>query len=165
MRPLDVVVLMKLLSFKNQHQSWLNKDIAKSLSISASEVSESLNRSAVARLVDDTKQKVRSRNTAEFLQHGLKYVFPQQPGALQRGMPTAHSAPMFGDQFIASEKLVWPDADGIAFGHGIEPLYSTVPQSCRDDKMLWELLALVEMLRVGKTREVKFATERLSQFL
>jgi hypothetical protein len=28
----------------------------------------------------------------EFLIHGLKYVFPAYPGALVRGVPTAHSA-------------------------------------------------------------------------
>ena len=165
MRPLDVVVLMKLLAFRAKSADWRKKDVAQALHISASEASESLHRSALAGLVDDTKQKVRPRNTAEFLQHGLKYVFPQQPGAIQRGMLTAHSAPMFSGQFVAAEKVIWPDADGTALGHAIEPLYPTVPQACREDETLWELLALVEMLRVGKTREVKFATERLGQFL
>ncbi len=165
MRPLDVVVLMKVLALKAGGISWMKKDVAQALHISASEASESLHRSATAGLLDDTKQKLRPRNTAEFLQHGLKYVFPQQPGAAGRGMPTAHSAPMFHDQFIASEKYVWPEPAGTVLGYVIEPLYPTVPKACREDEKLWELLALVEMLRVGKTREVRFAIERLNEYL
>lgn len=165
MRPLDVVVLMKLLSFKAGRKTWLNKDVAKSLFISASEVSESLNRSAIAELLDDTKRRIRHKNTIEFLQYGLKYVFPQQPGTLQRGMPTAHSAPMFKQFFVSKEGYVWPDPAGRALGYMLEPLYPTVPQACREDEVLWELMALVEMLRVGKTREVNFANKRLMQYL
>lgn len=28
----------------------------------------------------------------DFLEHGLRYVYPQQPGAKVRGIPTAHAA-------------------------------------------------------------------------
>lgn len=53
MRPHDVVILLKISALKNQ--SWLAKDLALTLGISASEVSESLNRSRLASLITSNK--------------------------------------------------------------------------------------------------------------
>jgi hypothetical protein len=36
----------------------------------------------------------------EFLQYGLKYVYPQHPGSIVRGMPTAYSAPPFNKEIV-----------------------------------------------------------------
>ena len=167
MRPLDVVVLMKLvaLQLENTKKPWTLREIAQSLFLSASEVSESLNRSSIAGLLDGSKKQIQALNLLDFLQYGLKYVFPQQPGAYQRGMPTAHSAPMFKDALVSSETYVWPEPFGQTSGFVIEPLYPTIPKACREDEQLWALMALVEMLRVGKTREVKFAVTHLKDFL
>jgi predicted transcriptional regulator len=44
MRPHDVVILLKIIALDNEN--WMMKDIANTLYISSSEVSESLNRSA-----------------------------------------------------------------------------------------------------------------------
>jgi predicted transcriptional regulator len=44
-RPHDIVVLLKIISLD---KNWLNKDLASSLYISNSEISESLNRSMIA---------------------------------------------------------------------------------------------------------------------
>jgi len=30
----------------------------------------------------------------EFLEHGVRYVFPAEPGSLTRGVPTAHAHPL-----------------------------------------------------------------------
>lgn len=49
MRSLDVAVLLKIIALGD---GWLNKDLAVGLSISPSEISESLNRSRIARLLD-----------------------------------------------------------------------------------------------------------------
>ena len=152
MRPLDIVVLLKIIALGQTE--WLKKDLAEWLQISASEVSESLNRSEIAGLVDGTHRSVMRRSLLEFLQFGLRYVFPQQPGALVVGMPTAHSAPVLAGSFVATEAYVWPDAFGSVRGQAIEPLYGTVPQACRHDKSLYDLLALTDALRVGRAREI-----------
>lgn len=167
MRPLDIVVLMKLVALQSEKRNkpWTVREVAQSLYLSASEVSESLNRSAIAGLLDGTKKRIQRLNLLDFLQFGLKFVFPQQPGAYQRGMPTAHSAPMFNGTIVSSDAFVWPDPMGETLGFIIEPLYPTVPKACREDALLWELMALVEMLRVGKTREVKFAATYLKERL
>ena len=90
MRPQDIVVLLKIISMQNQ--VWRNIDIANALNLSPSEVSEALNRSKIAKLIDGKKKSVNPNSFKEFLIYGLKYVFPVEPGAIVRGIPTAHSA-------------------------------------------------------------------------
>jgi hypothetical protein len=163
MRPLDIVILLKIIA--KGDSSWFNKDLANELGISASEVSESLNRSWLAGFLDETKKKLFRNALLEFLCHGLKYVFPQKPGELVKGMPTAHSAPIASSTFTSDEPYVWPYPQGIVRGQAIEPLYPTVPTAAEQDTYLYELLALCDMLRVGRAREVKFATEKLSELV
>ena len=88
MRPQDVAILLKIVSINSEN--WQLARLANSLRISISEVSESLNRSKIAGLIDYNKKKVSKQNLLEFLEHGVRYVFPQEPGALTRGIPTAH---------------------------------------------------------------------------
>ena len=47
----------------------------------------------IAKLIDGKKKSVHTNSFKEFLIYGLKYVFPSEPGAFVRGIPTAHSAP------------------------------------------------------------------------
>jgi hypothetical protein len=159
MRPLDIVVLLKLALLKET--AWQLKDIAGNLQISASEISESLNRSAIAGLLSNDKKKLMRQSLLEFLIYGLKYVFPQKPGALVRGIPTAHSAPPLNMLLTSEEPYVWPFAEGDTRGQSIEPLFKTVPQVCQHDKELYELLALTDAIRTGKTRDQKLAGEEL----
>lgn len=162
MRPQDIVVLLKIISMQNQE--WRNIDIANSLNLSASEVSEALNRCKFAKLLDGKKKSVNLNSFKEFLIYGLKYVFPVEPGAIVRGMPTAHSAPPISEKISQGEELyVWPYAKGIKRGQAIEPLYKTVPEVVQKDKSLYELLALADALRVGRAREIKIAIEELEK--
>ena len=163
MRPLDIVVLLKIIALRNE--PWLQKDLAQTLLVSNSEVSESLNRSQVGGLLDDTKQLPMRQNLLDFLSYGLRYVFPAQPGGLARGVPTAHSAPMLAGRFVSQLTYVWADPSGNVLGHEIEPLYGTVPQACQNDARLYELLALIDMVRVGRARERQLATQQLTDQL
>ena len=65
------------------------KDLAHELYISQSEVSESLNRSVIAGLIANNKKRVLFSAMQEFIFFGLKYVYPQKPGAMVRGVLTA----------------------------------------------------------------------------
>ena len=99
----------------------------------------------------------------EFLQYGIKYVFPQQPGAIVRGVPTAHSAPPLNALIQSEEKYVWPSGKGIARGQSIVPLFSSVIDAVKIDPFFYELLALVDTLRVGRTREREIAIKELKK--
>ncbi|MFN0157506.1 MAG: hypothetical protein ACKVRP_05455 [Bacteroidota bacterium] len=162
MRPHDIAILLKIVVLGSQN--WRMTDLASTLHMSQSEISESLNRCMIARLIDESKRIVYRKALLEFLMHGVKYVFPAQPGALVRGMPTAHSAlPL--SAIIISEKdvYVWPWERGSLRGQGIEPLYKNVPLAAQADESFHEMLALVDALRVGRAREQAIAEKELSQ--
>ena len=94
-------------------------------------------------------------------------MFPAVPGSVVRGIPTAHSAPPLNLTIVASttDNYVWANSKGSLRGQAIVPLYKTVPKIALEDQALYELLALVDAIRVGKAREVKLAIEELEQRL
>jgi len=159
--PIDIVILLKIIASK-QNQ-WFQIQIADSLFISQSEVSKSLNRLSYAGLCDPKGKKVMRMAFMELLQYGIKYVFPQQPGAIVRGVPTAHSAPPLDAIIQSEEKYVWPSGKGSARGQSIIPLYPTVVDAVKLDSLLHELLALVDVLRVGRAREREIAIQELKK--
>ena len=164
MRPQDVVVLLKLSTISSS--KWRMQDIATGLKLSASEVSESLERSKQAKLVSDTKRTLYTASFLEFLIYGLKYVFPVVPGSVVRGIPTAHSAAPLNRLIVASsDNYVWANSKGTTRGQAIMPLYKTVPVIAPEDEALYELLALVDAIRVGRARELKMAIEELEKRL
>lgn len=147
MRPQDIVILLKIVAL--QSDNWLNKDLATQLQISNSEVSESLNRSFISELLGSEKRKVYREGLLEFLVYGLKYAFPAMPGRLARGMPTAYSAPVLSNEYVVDDSYIWPVSGEITKGVVITPLYHTVPEACKQDSTLYELLTLTDALRVG----------------
>jgi predicted transcriptional regulator len=163
MRPHDAVVLLKIAAKKGL--LWTMKDLAIELKISASEVSESLARSVYAGLLSNDKKTLMKMALIEFLEHGLRYVYPQQPSYLTRGMATAHSANPLSKIIQSNEQVVWPYASGKVRGQAIVPLHRNVPIACTKDNDLYELLALVDGLRIGKARERQLAVEELKKRL
>jgi hypothetical protein len=160
MRPQDVVILLKIIALDNRKDDWLAKDLARELHISPSEVSESLHRCVESNLIDFNKRRVNRQNLIDFIEFGLKYVFPASIGTETRGIPTAHSHP-FMKEFGNGSVYVWPEMSGIVRGAGVDPLYPNMVKAVKEDEILYKLLALVEVLRVGRTREVTVAKNEL----
>ena len=163
MRPQDVAILLKIISLDGK--PWQMAGLSNLLRISASEISESLNRSQIANLIDYHKKNVNRQNFFEFLEHGVSYVFPQQPGAMVRGLPTAHSHPSMKEVFISDINHVWPDNKGTIMGLMIEPFYPKQVEAAKEDEVYYNLLAMVDVIRVGKVREVKYAINELKKFV
>lgn len=161
MRPHDIVVLLKIISMEDR---WLNKDLSASLFISPSEISESLNRSMIAQLISPDKRKVFKNALLKFIENGLSYVFPVEPGAVVRGIPTAHSAPVMKGHILSSDMYVWPSTFGKSKGQAINPLYPNQVQAVLEDQKLYDMLALVDSVRVGKVREVEKAMDLLRDY-
>lgn len=61
--------------------------------------------------------------------------------------------------------LVWPDPDGDVRGLTLEPLHKAAPKAARRDPRLYELLTLIDALRVGRARERQLAEKALSALL
>lgn len=161
MRPQDIAILLKIISLNGQH--WQLVGLSNSLRISISEISESLNRSRIAGLIDFHKKNIHRQNLMEFLEHGVRYVFPQQPGSMVRGIPTAHSHPFMKKTFASEMNYVWPDSKGEVMGLMIEPFYQKQAEGVKEDPLFYKLLALVDVIRVGKVREVKHALVELKK--
>jgi len=160
MRPHDIVVLLKIISLRDK---WLNKDLSIGLNISQSEISESLNRSAIAGLISPDKKKVFKGALLKFIEYGLAYVFPAEPGGMERGIPTAHSAPILKDIIVSHEDYVWPYANGKVRGQAIPPLYPNQVYAALQDEKLYSMLALTDSIRVGKVREKDKAIDLLKK--
>ena len=165
MKPQDIIVLLKI--FLKEPGTWTMSRIAHELFMSKSEVSLAIKRLKVAGLVReslDLKCVIPNLGAMEeFLIHGLKYVFPAEEGREMRGMPTSHSAAPLS-VLIAEDQAdiyVWPYEFGDARGKSITPLYRSVPKAAELDIDFYELLVLLDGIRIGRAREVNIASEEL----
>lgn len=161
-RPQDIVILLKKTTSDGKNK--LNKDIANSLGISASEVSESMERSRISQLVDNCKERVNILALKDLLVYGLRYVFPIQLGNVVRGIPTFTSALPISDKIMeGKDKYVWPSKNGTIRGISIEPLYKTVTEAVAQDDELYQLLVITDTLRIGRVREREIAIQELDK--
>lgn len=163
-KPQDVVVALKL-CFSGADRSFAV--LASELGMSASEVHGACSRLIEARLLDPETRQPRRKALQEFLRSGVPYAFPAQLGELTRGVPTAWAAPAMAGKVSVDDAVVpvWPDPEGIRQGSAVEPLYRSVPFAAKNDPALYDLLALVDVLRIGRARERKFAEQELDQRL
>jgi len=166
--------------------------LAAQLGMSASEVHAAMKRAASAMLLDPDQRRPRVSQLLEFLQHGIRYVFISRPGGITRGVPTAYSAPPLNEVLrqpgifsrvlndrpdesepaatglftqVLAPPLVWPHPEGEVRGESLEPLYPSAVDAARRDPKLYECLALVDALRVGRAREKNLAIDLLSKRL
>jgi hypothetical protein len=186
MKSQDIVILLKLVSLHEQEEQgslelpeWSSgreevysvRGLESSLGISKTEVNASINRSIASGLAVKDREFRRAapnrRNLCNFIINGLKFVFPAKPGAMERGIPTAFAAPMLKSLLISGGEYiyVWPYAKGKEMGQSIEPLFKSVPEAVQSDDRLYEYLALIDGIRLGKQREANLAAERLAERL
>ena len=164
LKPRDIVVLLKT---KIVPHKWTYKELAESLEISSSEVHASLKNCDRSGLYVDRKRKVLNSALIEFLVHGIRYSFPTKPGALVKGIPTAHSAEPLKGMLVTNKDnaYVWSSENGQTRGQAIEPLHKCVPIAVQKDQKLYQLLSLVDGLRIGRAREQDFAAQELHRLL
>ena len=152
-------------------EAYSNRGLEASTGVSKSEVNSSLKRSmSVGMAKLDRKTKLPKANInalLEFIEHGIKYVFPASPSAMVRGIPTSIAAPVLeGKLMTAGEYIyVWSDAMGKEMGQSVKPLYKTVPMAVKKDPRLYGFLALVDAIRLGAGRESAFAAKELEKRL
>lgn len=163
LHPQDVLVALKL-AFGEHDASYAV--LGHSLDISPSQAHSAVRRAAEAGLLNIETREVNRRALAEFLVHGLKYIFPAKRGGIARGMSTAHSAPPLSDSIAsAGEPLVWPDPEGEVRGESLIPIHKSAPSAARRDPKLYESLVLIDAIRAGRARERKIASKKLEEML
>lgn len=163
LKPQDVVVVLKYVALGSRRASF--STIAHELAMSPSEVHAATKRAKKAGLLSSRADGMFPilQNLQEFLLYGLPYVFVPEREGLARGILTGFSAPVLKRQSagIVSSRVphVWPSAEGDSRGEAISPLYKSVPTAIKRDERLYALLALVDVLRIGRARERKLAVE------
>ena len=86
---------------------------------------------------------------------------------MTRGIPTAYAAAPLSERIAAGSDPppVWPAPDGKVRGTSFEPLHRMVPVAAGKDRVLYELLSLVDALRDGRARERQMAERELTNRL
>jgi hypothetical protein len=163
-KPQDIIVALNI-CLNPPSSSYADKALM--LGMSASEVHAAERRLSEARLLNPIDKTIQKKAFLNFLVHGVPYVFAVAPKEMTRGMPTAWAAPVLADRFAASNQPipVWPDPNGNVQGVAIKPLYRSQPKAAQNNPKLYELLALVDALRIGRARERKLAAELLEERL
>ena len=133
--------------------------------MSASEVHAAERRLIAARLLDSNSHEINRDAFLRFLVNGVPFAFAVAPAEMTRGIPTAWAAPVLENEFSDSNQSppVWPDPNGKVQGVAIKPLYSSIPKIVQKIPALYDLLALLDALRIGRARERKRAEEELGK--
>ena len=163
LQPVDVLVCLKLSLPGNSDKSF--KQLEEETGIHSATLHRAVGRAQDAGLLN-SERKVYSSRLLGFLRNGVRHAFYVKRGSLARGMPTAYAAPPLDALMTPSREIpVWPDAKGEARGFAVVPLHPDAPTAARKDAELYELLALVDALRIGNARETKLAADLLEEHL
>jgi hypothetical protein len=166
LKPQDLLVLLKLAALGKA--PWSYASLAKSLYMSPSETHAALARAAHSGLYNRSERRPIRAALEEFVLHGARYAYAPVRAGIVRGTPTSHAAPVLSGKIVAGPEdvaPVWADDEGSVRGESIEPLYPSAPRAAREDPRLYDLLALVDALRIGRARERKLAEALLRQRL
>ena len=176
MKPQDIVVLAKLLSYQKKKKDWTQASLADELCLTPSQVNYAIKRLVASRLLtralfdDEWRIVPIIQFCEEFLIHGFKFVFPPKFGSYLVGLPTAYAAPPINRIIVAGNDPipVWPAlGEGAKKGIELKPLHHCVPTSIIKfpDQYFYELLALLDALRSGRARERNIGAEKISNML
>jgi hypothetical protein len=168
LKPQDVLVLSKLLVW-DESAPWSFALLASELGMSSSEVHAAIKRAERSDLYEPLTRRPKRQNLREFFFFGLRYSFPGHfnNDIRGKGIPTAHSASPLNKEItsIADDKLVWETKRGKVSGILLSPLYRSVPNAASRDSRLYEVLALLDALRVGGEQDRELAKDNLEKIL
>jgi hypothetical protein len=161
LRPSDLVVACQLAISPSAHFT----RIAESTGISVGECHNAVRRLRLSRILLAEERRPSREVLHDFLVQGAPFAFPPVLGTSTIGVSTAHSSPVFHTVVETTEGFVWPHAEGEARGQSLIPLFPGAPALSAGNPALYELLTIVDALRVGTTRVRKIAAELLTERL
>lgn len=153
MRPADLLILLGLLR-PDLPEDLSVRSLAGELHLPQAAVQRSLGRLGETPAYDPSRKRVSRAAAEELFLHAVPFVAPARLGVPTRGLPTAWAAAPLSEQLSESSELppVWPDARGEVRGLAVAPLHDAVPELARNDPWMYEVLALVDGLRIGDAR-------------
>jgi hypothetical protein len=174
-KPQDIVVAIKLHLMQRSEPKEIPtfSFLSNHLRISASEVHASVKRGMKAGLLIRRSEGVSIPRASpqaleEFFIHGLKYVWPASNGVIGRGFATATSLPAVANRLgvpLPEAPSVWKHPDGDIRGETVSPLYGRAVDACLHDSELYEWLALLDVIRLRRGRELDLARRAIPHLL
>lgn len=181
LKPQDIVILLKMISSLSEDDlksSLSQNELAVLLCMSVSEVNAGIKRLASSGLLVPAFQKgsksravyvINEQACEEYLISGVKYSFPAKLGEYTRGIAAAYAAPILSEHIVLGDDPipVWPYGEGSERGLTLAPLYSSVPKSVAQhpDPLFYDLLVLVDTIRIGRARERSIAVKILKEII
>lgn len=168
LKPQDTLLALKYWSLNLDQLDSSVRDIAESIGISASEVSKGTRRLVTARLLVERDDGffIEPNALLEWLSYGIRYAYPQKSVGHGRGIATSWSCPDLKSEVAPSvPPLVWPMSGGVVEGQLIHPFYSSVPFAASQDKQLYLIMSVLEVIRGGMPDELTIARKLLTQLI
>lgn len=161
LKPQDVAVALRLALAPEASYATLAADLLMSLSTAH----ESVERLQLAGLLRPQSRHVNRHSLLEFLEHGVRYMFPAKPQSKVRGVRTAYSSPVLANEIVTDDVIVWPDVRGDTMGQSIPPLLERAGELPTKCPQVYELLTLVDAIRIGRVRERAKAVDKIKERL
>ncbi len=154
LKPADIAVLLYLYLHPRETYAHMAATLGVSTSTCHAAVGRLLRSGLVHRTGRDDR-KVAVAPMLEFLQFGVPYAFPPETVSRARGIPTGIAAYSAARHSTVADEVhaVWPSPLGRATGTGVRPLVPGAPNTATLDPALYDLLVLVDALRLGDARE------------
>jgi len=170
LRPQDVLVVSKIFTQGLLRANVTYAGLAEDLGLSTSTVHESVVRCRQSQMLSPDGWQVMPWSLRVLLISVVPMVFYAVRGGLTSGMPTATHARGLEGKFRGEQGplVVWCEdgaPEGLPRGEGLEPLYPMVPAACRFDEILYELLALADVMRIGNASERTTAVDLIDRRL
>jgi hypothetical protein len=164
LHPGDVVVAMQLAIAPEPVLAALAAGAGRSIG----ECHNALRRLRASGLVASERRTVEREPFLRFVDAGLRVAFPPTIGGETVGIATAFIpgpapgwAPADPPLGLSTAEFVWPASGGATRGQALAPLHSRVISLTASNHELCNLLALLDLIRVGGAREHRDALEFL----
>jgi hypothetical protein len=161
LKPVDIVVFAALIV--SSSRTWTQAELGRRLGLSQATVHRAFKQLEESGLKGP--DGLRAHPFRGVVIHAVRTIYPAHLGAPSRGVPTAHAGPGSVDRFPGGRPYVWPSEEGDAYGPGLDPLHPSVPSAALDWVAFHELMALIDVFRIGRVRERAAAQARLDAIL
>ena len=194
LHPQDVLVACKMFSLKLSDEEWTYAGLGESVGISAGEAHNAMDRCRRSSIIGTSGAIVR-KHLRDLLTVAAPRIFYASRGGITRGMPTGLWAPPLVGKFekgsqthcvgthcvgthcvgthcvgthcVGTLPTAWPCEDGTCErGESVDPIYPSAPVAARDP-LVYELLALVDVIRIGgatdRNRAIEMIDRRMSE--
>lgn len=166
MQPPDLLPLLALLRH-TPDTSWTVRSLARELHLPPAAVQRSLARLSETPVYDAARRRVSRSAAMDLLEHALPFLTPTRLGGPTRGVRTAWAAPVFSGRLAPTDDPppVWPSPEGESRGLAVDPLHPAVVALATDDPWMYDMLAIVDGIRLGDARVRGIARELLHERL